>query len=109
MKIIKTIGVSLASLLVAMPTAALTVGISSDTNVAASTSVGEVKVSAAIQARITKAKDRANQEIDRRLKAFADLNDRVKVMVRLSEDSKASISSTIILHTSELTDLKAKI
>src|SRR3989344_1424964 len=66
-------------------------------------------VDAALQARITKAKDRANQEIQRRTDMLNELNTRVQAMVHVSADEKMAVSTLVTTQISALADLKAKI
>ena len=67
------------------------------------------KKDAAMEARITKAKERAHQEITRRITAMQELSTRIQGMARVSDASKASISSTLQAQISNLTTLDAKI
>lgn len=64
---------------------------------------------ARLTARIAKGKERAEQELDRRIKALNALNVRINKLVRLSADQKASLSSGIQSQISILNDLKTKI
>lgn len=68
-----------------------------------------VKVDAAIEARITKAKNRAGEEIQRRIDMLNELNTRVQAMAHVSADEKTSISGVVSSQITSLTELKAKI
>lgn len=67
------------------------------------------KKDAAVEARIAKAKERAHEEIIRRIKAMQDLSTRIQGMARVSDASKASIANTLQTQISNLTALDAKI
>src|SRR3989344_1599867 len=67
------------------------------------------QVDATIEARITKAKDRADKEIQRRIDMLNALNTRVQAMAHISADEKTSISGLVSTQVSSLTELKAKI
>ena len=107
----KTALVGLLSFTLAAPVFAQTVdataGVSGSANVGG-TSVG-VKAQATVEARISKGKERADQEIDRRVNMLNQLNTRVQGMARVSSTEKASISSEVSTEVSTLTSLKAKI
>lgn len=75
-------------------------------SVTASTSVS---TSAQFAATETKAKDRGNKEIDRRVSALNDLNTRVQAMQRVSDTFKQSINAAISAQITDLTALRAKI
>src|SRR3989344_864477 len=77
----------------------------------ASANVGgtNVKVDAAIEARITKAKERADQEIQRRTEMLSELNTRVQAMAHVSADEKTAISTLVAAQISALAELKTKI
>jgi len=68
-----------------------------------------VQVDAALQARITKAKDRADQEIQRRTDMLNELNTRVQAMAHVSADEKTAISTLVTSQISALADQKTKI
>jgi hypothetical protein len=101
------IALGIITVLVALPAFALDVTATAGATV--NTSAGGVTVSAAMQARITKGKDHADQEIDRRVGVLNDLNTRVQGMVKVSADVKASIANKVSTEVSNLTTLKAKI
>lgn len=56
-----------------------------------------------------KAKDRANQEIDRRLKLLGNLSDRLEGAVKVTGETKASILANLEAQINALVALKAKI
>lgn len=78
------------------------------TNVGVSASTS-VSGSAKFTALETKAKDKGDKEIDRRIAALNDLNTRVQAMQRVSDAFKQSLNATISAEISSLTALKAKI
>lgn len=53
--------------------------------------------------------ERANQEIDQRIKRLAELSTRIQGVKKISDADKTSIASTIQGETTNLTDLKTKI
>ncbi len=59
--------------------------------------------------RMTRIKDRADQEIDRRIKNLGRLMDRAHVMSKLSDTTKSTLENTVQSETDALTALKAKI
>jgi hypothetical protein len=65
--------------------------------------------SAKLQARITKAQQRADQEIDRRNRALNTLNTRVQAMSKVSGPEKSAIATAVQNEISNLTSLKVKI
>ncbi len=67
------------------------------------------KTGAAIETRMMKAKERANQEIIRRIEKLTELNTKVQGMKRVSDATKASIASTVQIEIANLTALNAKI
>jgi hypothetical protein len=109
MKKLNTIAAFALTLSIALPVSALTVGMGGSANIAATTSVGTVTISAAMQARITTAKDHADQEITRRINALNDLSARVQAMAKLTTDEKNTIGSSINTQITSLNDLKTKI
>jgi len=111
MNALKTIAAALLALFIATPVSALsvTLGGSADASASASTSAGNVNITAAIQARISKGKDRADQEIQRRIDSLNDLNTRIQAMVRLTGQQKSTMASEIGTQISTLNDLKVKI
>ena len=102
-----------AALMLAVATPALALDTSSAGGAAIGVSATGVGVSATanakLQTRITTAKGRADQEIDRRNTALNDLNTRVQAMARLSADQKSTIAASIASQVSVLTALKTKI
>lgn len=70
-------------------------------NVAASTTL-----SAAV---MTRAKDKANREIDRRIKALQDLSTRVNGMTKVTAELKTNLNTNVQNQVTLLTALKAKI
>src|SRR3954470_13812945 len=109
MKFLHTFFAALLTLSLAAPVAALTVGLGADANVTASTSAGSVTISAAMQARIATAKDRADQEIARRLSALNALNTKIQGMAKLTATEKGTLGSSITAQIAAMNDLKAKI
>jgi len=71
--------------------------------------VGSTTVGTNVEVRMANAKDRANQEIARRINALRALNERVQAMVRVSATVKANISSDVDAEIASLTALNAKI
>jgi len=65
--------------------------------------------SANLATRIEKAKDRAKEEIARRVAALGDLGDKVGGMAKVTADVKTSISGTVQTQVSALSALQAKI
>jgi hypothetical protein len=109
MKILTTFAAFLLSVLIATPVSAVTVGMGINANASASTTVGNVQISAAMQTRINNGKDHADQEIARRVTALTDLNTKVQAMTKLSAEEKTTFNSSINAQISTLTSLKAKI
>ena len=72
-------------------------------------SAADAKVNAKLEARITVAKSRADQEIQRRIAVLNELNGNVQAMTNLSGDIKASIGNRLTTEVANLTALKAKI
>lgn len=64
---------------------------------------------AALANLITRAKDRADQEITRRINALNALNTRVNDMQKLTADEKAGLSATIQAQITAMQNLEAKI
>lgn len=79
---------------------AQTGGVSASTSVSASVKFTELE---------TRAKDKGDKEIDRRIGALNDLDARVGEMQRVSDAFKQSLNATIGAEISNLTALKAKI
>jgi chromosome segregation ATPase len=96
------------SLLAALPVAAQT-SASVGATVNADVGVRTGKNASTSATRITNAKDRADQEIDRRITALNSLITAVQAMKRVSADTKASLNTTIQAQISDLTTLKATI
>jgi murein DD-endopeptidase MepM/ murein hydrolase activator NlpD len=111
MKKIQTLAAFLLAFALAAPAYAITIGMGAGVTAAAeaSTSVGDVKISAAMQTRITTAKDRADQEITRRITALTDLNAKIQSSTKLTEEEKTSFSNNTNTQISTLNDLKTKI
>lgn len=59
--------------------------------------------------RIAKAKERANEEIARRITSLTNLNTRIQAMARVSTTTKTTISASITTQINTLNTLKAKI
>ncbi|HEV3244957.1 MAG TPA: hypothetical protein VG102_01200 [Candidatus Paceibacterota bacterium] len=104
-KIKTIIAGSIGTLLVAAPASALTVTAAAGVNVNA----GSTTVSANVQTKIATAKNRADQEITRRINSLTDLNTKVQAMVKVSSSEKGAISSEVQTEISNLTSLKTKI
>ncbi|MDP3645841.1 MAG: hypothetical protein Q8R25_02025 [bacterium] len=68
-----------------------------------------VTADAKIEARMTKAKERADQEIQRRIKKLTDLSTRVRTMTRVSAATQADIAADVQGEISALTALNTKI
>lgn len=94
-----------ATLLIATPAFALSAGV----GVNASTTVAGTSANAKFAARISTAKNRADQEIERRITNLTDLNTKVQAMVKVSASEKAAIANEVTTEISNLTSLKAKI
>lgn len=94
-----------------MPALALdaTVGTQAAVGVSAGGATAGAKVSAAMQARITKGKERADQEIDRRINALNELSTKIQAMTKVSDSVKSSIGGTVTAEIGDLTSLKGKI
>lgn len=71
--------------------------------------VGSTTVGANLDVRMTRAKERADQEISRRIKMLSELNTRVQAMARVSAATKASIAADVANEIASLTALNAKI
>lgn len=107
MKLLQTTATLLLTLLIGTPVSALTVDLR--TEASASTSAADVSVSAAMQERIDTGKNRADQEIARRIDALNQLNTRIQAMTKLTTTEKATLDTSINTQVSTLTALKAKI
>jgi len=66
-------------------------------------------VKANVSVRIGKAKERANQEIDRRVVALTELKARIESAERISASGKASMSATLTSQINSLSALKTEI
>ncbi len=66
-------------------------------------------VNSKLEAKLTVAKTKGDQEIDRRIQALNDLNARVDAMQRVTPSFKQNLSSNIQTQVTGLTQLKAKI
>lgn len=62
-----------------------------------------------VEERTAKLKEKAEQEIERRITSLENLKSRINSITRLSESDKTSLSSTIDTQISELNSLKSKI
>ena len=110
MKQIITFGTcALTILCFALPAYAVRV----DTDLRARASVGSTTVDAALDAKIATrieiAKQHADQEIDRRMKALSDLNARIEGMVRLTASAKTTLQDSLLQEIAKLGALKVKI
>ena len=102
----------LLTLLIAAPAFAevgTAVTVSADASVTTGGGTVRAGASANLEARISKGKERADQEIQRRIDALNAANTRVEAMVRVSASQKSSISKAVSNQISVLTSLKAKI
>lgn len=59
--------------------------------------------------RIANLKDRANNEIDRRIKSLSELVSKISLLKKISESQKTSLTTQITEEINNLTSLKAKI
>lgn len=75
----------------------------------ASASIGSTTVQGSVEARITLAKNRADQEIDRRIAMLNALSERVQAMARVSDIVKTNTSNTVTTEVGALLSLKAKV
>ncbi|OGC96579.1 hypothetical protein A2590_00190 [Candidatus Adlerbacteria bacterium RIFOXYD1_FULL_48_8] len=99
--------VVLAPVVASAQTGAANVGVSAEVRTtAASTSV---KASAAATAAMDKKKDRAHQELQRRVDALASINARVQAMQQVTPSFKQSLANAIQTQTSAFQALDAKI
>lgn len=101
--------VAMAVLLASVGIAFAQVDVSAAAGASVNAGGASIKVDAALQARITKAKDRADQEIQRRTDMLNELNTRVQGMAHVSADEKTAISTLVTSQISALADLKTKI
>jgi hypothetical protein len=122
MNILKTtIATTMAiGLLAAMPVFAegintnVTGGVNVQVNTGSTTGSTSVKVRGEVRANnqaqmITRAKERANQEIDRRIASLNKLGMHIDAMKRVSDSNKTKIKATIQAEITKMTDLKAKV
>lgn len=96
----------------AIPALALSPGADGSIRASAKTSkVGTTTIKAGVnlEARIAKAKSRADQEIERRIEALTRLTARIQSMSRVSENVKTQMAAAVTAEISSLTALKAKI
>lgn len=101
---------ALTTLLAATPVFAQTtanVGLRAGLN--ASTTGVRAGASASVETRITTAKNRAGEEIDRRTSALNALNAKVQAMAKISSEIKTSISTSVTSEIAQLATLKTKI
>jgi hypothetical protein len=75
-------------------------------NTSASTTI---KATVKLGATETKAKERANQEIDRRVKALTALAERIQAMQKVTDAFKQGVNATVANEITALNNLKAKI
>ena len=108
----KAAGIALVAAFVALPVFAQTVGAGVGAGVGVNVGGGggiQAAVDTKIQIRITKGKERADEEVQRRIKILTELNTKVQGMKRVSDSTKASISSTVQAEVGNLSTLDAKI
>lgn len=103
------VGFVALALLAATPVLALEAGVSTGAGAAAGGVGVAAQADAKIELRITKAKERASQEIDRRIARLNELNTKVQAMTRVSATQKATVANTVSTEVASLTALKAKI
>lgn len=109
-----TISLSIFTILATLsPLAASALGVDAGVRLEAGAKVGSSTVGAAAQAnadvRMTKGKDRAHEEIQRRVTALQELTTHVSAMVRVSDEVKTSVGATLATQIAALTALDAKI
>lgn len=109
MKTFKTTALIISMFTLAQP--ALALSVYGDTNVGTgvNTTRTSVNVDARLATRIETGKNRANQEIDRRITALTNLKTRINAMARVSTSEKANLTSSIQSQIDILTSLKTKI
>lgn len=95
----------IAGLLTPVAASAITVTTPSPDASATATSAKDQK----LDAKLAKAKDRGDQELDRRISALTDLNNAVNAMIKISTDAKASLTANIQSSITDLTNLKGQI
>lgn len=88
---------------------AVGIDLKANAQVNTTTASTSVKVDAKLATRIETGKNRATQEIDRRIEALNALNTRIGALVRVGADEKARFSNSIQAQITELATLKAKI
>ena len=95
------------------PLAASALGVDAGVGLHARTDLGSTTVragaSAKMEARITKGRDRAHQEIQRRITALQELTTSIGAMIRVSDEIKTSISATLSSQIAAMTALDTKI
>lgn len=100
----------LLALLVAGPSFAMTIGAGGGPGVrASSTGAASTSVPTALQKRINTAKERADQEIQRRIDSLNTLTLRIQEMIKLSAEQKSALRASINAQITSLNDLKNKI
>ena len=105
---------ALTAIIAFSPVATYALGVGANVRLDARADVGNTTVvsagaQATLDARIGKAKDRAHQEIQRRVTALQELTTRIGAMVRVSNEVKTSISTTLSAQIAALTTLDTKI
>jgi hypothetical protein len=101
----------LLTLLIAGPSFAMTIGTGGVLGAKAS-STDSASTSApmtALQKRINTAKERADQEIQRRINSLNELTARIQEMIKLSAEQKSALRASINAQITALNDLKNKI
>ncbi|MBM3261294.1 hypothetical protein FJY93_02645 [Candidatus Kaiserbacteria bacterium] len=93
----------------ALPAFAIEVNRGAPTVAAKASTTVKAKTSDKALARIEKGKERAKEEIARRIAALGALAEKVQAMARVSDDMKASISGTVQSQITMLLSLQAKI
>ena len=78
-------------------------------NTTAEVKAGDVKVSAAVEAKMTAGRKKADQEIARRITALNALSVRINEMKKLSVNDRATLTNEIQAQVTGLTNLNAKI
>jgi hypothetical protein len=109
----KYIATCAALLAFAIASPAFAQGVGATLNAQVNASVGSTtaqgRAQASLQLRITKGKDRAQQEIQRRIVMLQELNTRVQAMAHVSANEKSSIAVDVQNEVQTLTLLQAKI
>ncbi|HWC57730.1 MAG TPA: hypothetical protein VG621_02170 [Candidatus Paceibacterota bacterium] len=110
--ILSTIGIVAIIVLGTIVAQAAALGISTAASIGTSSTAtgGAAGANASVKADLeVKAQDRAAQEIDRRVTALTSLATRISAMVRVSDQEKSTLQSSINSQISMLDTLKAKI